>query len=520
MKQIGFRNFRKFEDFPYIEIGGVTLMVGGNNSGKSTVVKAILLVLDYLKNQQTSEFTFLGDTFDSANVITFDRALCKNQPEKHIDFFIQLRDFEVSIRIAGHAGYGICEVVSITIVNNTAGIKYDFNYRELNSTISKTVEVAEDSYKVNSDINTQVVKIEEVHKEMALLSPQSKDYLQLADKLGRLKTTLEHMNTSHRDDHDDMIAVHYSLSNHLSPDRHMSNSNFIEMVDEFLLDTKNKKKLLISKREKAELGGVEFTEEEAERMEEISRILSEESLIKGCIEKFRKVVLDCYVYHWSAEPKKQSTLLLMRDKNNALAQAVHEFYQLKLGIECEEKRHVKCWMKDFDIGVDFAIKSYVSEAYEVDIKDESGVSVSIADMGMGSIQLMTLFFRLAVIIRKHKEKESESNVTLMIEEPELNLHPALQSKLADLFYKVNEEYGVKFIVETHSEYLIRRTQVLVKNYDFKDQQEVDNLNCFKTYYFSRINSPYRMIYRTDGKFKNAFETGFFDEAANLVFKAL
>ena len=40
MKAIGFKNFRKFEDFPIMEMGDITMFVGGNNSGKSTTVKA------------------------------------------------------------------------------------------------------------------------------------------------------------------------------------------------------------------------------------------------------------------------------------------------------------------------------------------------------------------------------------------------------------------------------------------------------------------------------------------------
>ena len=53
MKKIGFKNFRRFKELEPLELGEITLMVGKNNSGKSTLIKAILLVLDYLKNQQS-----------------------------------------------------------------------------------------------------------------------------------------------------------------------------------------------------------------------------------------------------------------------------------------------------------------------------------------------------------------------------------------------------------------------------------------------------------------------------------
>lgn len=53
---LGFSNFRKFEDFPILEFGEITYMVGRNNAGKSTLVKALILVLDYLQNQAGKNF--------------------------------------------------------------------------------------------------------------------------------------------------------------------------------------------------------------------------------------------------------------------------------------------------------------------------------------------------------------------------------------------------------------------------------------------------------------------------------
>ena len=38
MKQIGFKNFRRFQDFPVIDLAPVTLFVGENNAGKSILL--------------------------------------------------------------------------------------------------------------------------------------------------------------------------------------------------------------------------------------------------------------------------------------------------------------------------------------------------------------------------------------------------------------------------------------------------------------------------------------------------
>lgn len=99
---------------------------------------------------------------------------------------------------------------------------------------------------------------------------------------------------------------------------------------------------------------------------------------------------------------------------------------------------------------------------------------------------------------------------ILIEEPETNLHPYLQSKLAELFYEANREFKIQFIIETHSEYLVRKTQAIVK--------ETQNQEAFKVYYFDKDKGIYPMRYREDGKFMEEFGEGFFDEASKLAFK--
>jgi predicted ATPase len=50
---------------------------------------------------------------------------------------------------------------------------------------------------------------------------------------------------------------------------------------------------------------------------------------------------------------------------------------------------------------------------------------------------------------------SEYDTTLLFEQPELHLHPAVQSRLADFFLSM-AVLGKQCIIETHSEYLINR----------------------------------------------------------------
>ena len=58
---IGFQNFRRFPNFPEIELGDITILVGGNNAGKSTLVKAMLLMRVLSSKPTKGEYDFFYD---------------------------------------------------------------------------------------------------------------------------------------------------------------------------------------------------------------------------------------------------------------------------------------------------------------------------------------------------------------------------------------------------------------------------------------------------------------------------
>ena len=70
---------------------------------------------------------------------------------------------------------------------------------------------------------------------------------------------------------------------------------------------------------------------------------------------------------------------------------------------------------------------------------------------------------------KHKAKPGD---LLIIDEPELNLHPANQRKLAKLFSRLIK-YGIKLLMTTHSDYLIKElNNLIILNNSFESKQEL------------------------------------------------
>lgn len=81
------------------------------------------------------------------------------------------------------------------------------------------------------------------------------------------------------------------------------------------------------------------------------------------------------------------------------------------------------------------------------IDERSNISVSLRDVGVGISQV------LPVLVNAY----SKDNRVAAIEQPEIHLHPKLQSELADVFIEtaLGEEKKT-FLIETHSEHLLLR----------------------------------------------------------------
>ena len=146
---------------------------------------------------------------------------------------------------------------------------------------------------------------------------------------------------------------------------------------------------------------------------------------------------------------------------------------------------------------------YIGFSYSL---EKEGALVPVVNEGLGMQKLISLLVLLY-----------ETNGALIIEEPEANLHPALQSKLAQLFASAIEKSFKTLIIETHSEYLIRKLQYLIADPDSK--LTTDDVAIY--YCHDPNNVPpgedqvYQLKIREDGFMENDFGPGFFDEASNL-----
>lgn len=108
---------------------------------------------------------------------------------------------------------------------------------------------------------------------------------------------------------------------------------------------------------------------------------------------------------------------------------------------------VQDWLSYMGVSKDFSTNDLGKLGHELKvISDESGLKHDLTQVGVGVSQVLPILV-LALL--------ADSGTTLVFEQPELHLHPRVQSRLADFFVSMTI-LGKQCLVETHSEYLINR----------------------------------------------------------------
>jgi len=110
------------------------------------------------------------------------------------------------------------------------------------------------------------------------------------------------------------------------------------------------------------------------------------------------------------------------------------------------------WLKELELIHSFEVKPIGDRGtvYLVEVKrGPDSPAVLLTDVGFGVSQILPVLVALAY---------ANEGDTVLLEQPEIHLHPAVQSGLADIMIEAALARNVQVIVESHSEHLLARLQ--------------------------------------------------------------
>lgn len=582
IKSISLNNFRIFDKMTKFELAPLTLLTGANNSGKSSLIKALLLLADNAKKNGLNELDFSGDTHHLDN---FQYVKNRDSNSDLIEFGIEFSDYNLGEDInprGNTVSVGIAtnnlgeEIVTWRGWNNT---QWHYNRNiTLNLTFKKQEEIGILNKYSIWDNNIKLVEViknpsskHEVYVNIRyFLANKDKDLIFfhsikdeqidviLLDKL--IEQYISHFEISEQDWTDyhikpvalfglesilkytdfqsatftDIINIYSSHclrnTHDISGYRHgISNQTLSQILPK---EYYSKFSNLLSKEVMDIIEGSAFDDFKLQAIldkiiKSIKDLLSA-NLSLGYIECFK--ANSQRIYSNQSQGTNFNELLLKVSR---------------ISFDKDIQVFIIKWLKKFQIGEDFRLERLRGVATEVKIIRD-GVELDLVDLGFGYTQIFPLILQIALYAQEttkvNRRDKRIGDFTILIEEPEANLHPKFQSKLIDLFLDATNTFGFHFIIETHSEYMIRRAQIVVANNTKAEKEKSEkegDISEPKSEYIKSVSDNIRLYYfyepkhvpkgrnqieeikiLSDGRLDKEFGEGFFDEATNLQIELL
>lgn len=168
---------------------------------------------------------------------------------------------------------------------------------------------------------------------------------------------------------------------------------------------------------------------------------------------------------------------------------------------------VKEWLcQRFHLAKDINVVKETGKRYRVVVTTNENVKVDLIHMGFGLSQILPIITQGAI---------SEPNSLMIVEDPDVHMHPSIQASMADFFIFLCKERNVSVVVETHSDHFITRLRRRIA------EKEVD---CSKVHLMFVMHEGGESVYKTiplsaTGRMTGSMPPGFMDTRDN-DFKAI
>ncbi len=159
-------------------------------------------------------------------------------------------------------------------------------------------------------------------------------------------------------------------------------------------------------------------------------------------------------YHWGGSSPED---VGRRGENtlDAILAATRDLQTRSLGYRRRKKpfqEMIAYWLRELGLIHEFRLEEIAqgTNLWRAQVRTSaSAVQTGLADVGFGVSQVLPALVLLYYV---------PEGATVLMEQPEIHLHPAVQSGLADVMLKVAQTRNVQIVLESHSEHLLRRLQ--------------------------------------------------------------
>ena len=483
IKAIHLTNFKGIEKKVSIPLAPLTLLFGGNSSGKSTVLQAFLYLYELLINQNADPVRVLSQG-DSCFLNGFENLVNKKDLSKSIRIDV---DLDASDLILDNF-LSDTEEVMLSEFSNEKDINFELNEPTVEE-VRVSIEVAHDeivgayvsffSISLNNDLFAEIKRDGSSKQIWLTLKP----------------TTVGKLGDIYQDE---------AIPNILSEG--VGSNSFIQL-DQMLSPIPDpNRRIVLGKNSWTAIQGLGANYFVSKVL--LESILSQ--LIAGPIKVLQNELQN--LTHIGpvriTPPRGYAPNKIPSDWYSGLGG-----WDRFANLDDEVKSKVNAYFSKsgFKTKYEFLTKGEYKNIHVMDLTNK--IMHEPAELGIGISQI----FPVIVACSDANEK------FISVEEPELHLHPAWQLILADIFIQsIMEAKNKFFLIETHSEHLVLRLLYRVRHRNSKSisqklRLEPDDLSiiCIGS---KRGKPTYeRKNVTDDGDFSDAWPDGFFDERDGELF---
>jgi predicted ATPase len=490
IKTIYFDNYRIFENQNYFDLTPINFLIGPNSSGKSSIFKALLL----LKSNITNDLQILDFSNTKHNLGSFENTINKNCKTESITF-----GFEATVNDKFQYSYNKLSFTTRRSIYNIliedgdkeVSLKIFLTYTK-NDTSGKLRKI--EIFKENDPKSFFILEIgnpsDEYHKlyfNHNVIIKNKVLYEIFFSSVIRDKFSIEKNN---------LTNLNYRTSVNLT----INENNITKYYDEpilvfsYLYDKflENNIKLIVNKEIHRYLKGMP-----------LRRILKDFSSLLENTEYIEAVRANTKRLYTNDSQGTSFNELILEYRSRDISETSITF--------------INEWLKKFEIADEVVFENIEGVANTVSlIKDNE--KIALADLGYGITQFLPIIMRISLEEPIKKRAYNIVKKTILLEEPETNLHPKLQSLLADFIIDAIKTFEIRLIIETHSEYIIRKIQLLTA-------EKKISTNETSIYYFNNPNIKIgeqiiKIKINENGTLNHDFGDGFYDEATELKYQLL
>ncbi|MFD2602597.1 AAA family ATPase [Flavobacterium suzhouense] len=570
---VGLKNFRIFDgQVGFLEeLSPINILTGANNSGKSSVIKSLQMLKNSSKDNQfplhldlNQQEHLLGD-FDNVLYNKDDRDLVVSLPFT----FLGMKNLYISLSYTVPISKNTFQASlrSMEVVDKKDNnIVFSFMYREAS-------EEEKESHKIKHEEDLkarQQKRVDKPKKKQDIFSFSDFGFFPLYNplvgyvewfmNLEKLKEYLIHLKEFYLmylekrngwvelDKIDQRIKgvnfIPSILVNSLEADVDADSWN--DFIDNKIGDRKEAKGM-------EDVGQYDFDAEEVffppPQIEDILyyytlRIFRNKLIWNVTEDSGTKssIIENCFKKSWNALVQRINTINYLsniKEENARIYNAnigspfinLLKDYTFHNGLDT---KFINKYLNEFEIGKNIDIgydPKY--QLISVTITTFDGNKRELVDFGYGIKQLVLILIQISVLAEKSRrtvheyDEEGETYndyydpTVLLVEEPESNLHPKWQSVLAEMFSEANTKFNIQLIIETHSEYLIRKFQMLVAN----QRLSADKVKLFYLRNPHKVTDEKKQVESLsigdDGSIDfTKFDGGFFEESTDLKLSLL